>query len=114
MNKPTRLNSFEALGVMLQSDGNKSPDSHATIDPLRSLVTLRIHLETKGRKGKGVTVIQGFHHTDHDLAAIARNLKTLCGAGGTVKDNTVEIQGDHRETVAARLEAMGFRLKVVR
>ncbi|MBI5645478.1 MAG: hypothetical protein HY962_00990 [Ignavibacteriae bacterium] len=61
-----------------------------------------------------MTTIQGFHHTKEDLLDLARRLKALCGAGGTVKDETIEIQGDHRSKVATELERQGYKVKVRR
>jgi translation initiation factor 1 len=75
-----------------------------------ALSKLHVQLEKKGRKGKGVTVIKGFFHTKHDLERFARELKTRCGSGGTVKDDTVEIQGDHRKTAVEYFRALGFRV----
>ena len=81
-------------------------------DHLRSLVTLHVRRETKGRKGKGVTTVFGFHHTQKDLETLARDLKTLCGAGGTVKGDVIEIQGDHREKIAGHLKGSGYKVVV--
>ncbi|MFA6233668.1 MAG: translation initiation factor [Bacteroidota bacterium] len=75
-----------------------------------ALSKLHVQLEKKGRKGKGVTVIKGFFHTKNDLEAFARELKTRCGSGGTVKDDAIEIQGDHRKTAFDYFKAMGFRV----
>jgi len=70
---------------------------------------VRVFREKGGRGGKIVTVVRGL---DRDLAAVASDLKRHCGAGGSVKGDTVEIQGDHREKVAARLQASGYRVKL--
>lgn len=75
-----------------------------------ALSKLHVQLEKKGRKGKGVTVIKGFFHTRQDLEEFARTLKTRCGSGGTVKDDTIEIQGDHRQTAVAFFRALGFKV----
>lgn len=75
-----------------------------------ALSKLHVQLEKKGRKGKGVTVIKGFFHTRQDLEEYARTLKTRCGSGGTVKDDTIEIQGDHRQTAVAFFRALGFKV----
>lgn len=90
------------------------PPTAAKKDPLQRLVTLHIQLETKGRKGSGMTVIRGFHHTPEDLADMARTLKSLCGAGGTWRDDRIEIQGDHREKIARHLRDLGFTVKGVK
>jgi len=73
---------------------------------------VRISLETKGRKGKGVTIITGLPLGDSDLKLVARKLKTQCGSGGTVKDGVVEIQGDHRPALLAELQKQGYRVKL--
>ena len=59
-----------------------------------------------------VTVIRGLPGQGGTLATLARDLKGLCGAGGTVKDGAVEIQGDHRERLAERLRAQGYTVKL--
>lgn len=72
---------------------------------------VRVHLETKGRKGKGVSVITGLPSDPDALAALAKALKVLCGCGGTVKDGNVEIQGDHRDTILKELRKRGIQAK---
>jgi translation initiation factor 1 len=71
---------------------------------------VRVFREKGGRGGKTVTVVRGL--PAGDTAAVATDLKRLCGAGGAVKDGAVELQGDHREKVAARLESRGYRVKL--
>ncbi len=58
---------------------------------------VRVGRETKGRKGKGVTIITGLPLDESGLQKLATDLKRRCGAGGTVKGNTIEIQGDYRD-----------------
>lgn len=72
---------------------------------------VRIRRETKGRKGKGVTLISGTGLEPGALKQLARRLKTRCGSGGTVKNNEIEIQGDHRELLEAELKKEGFIVK---
>ncbi|GHC39116.1 translation initiation factor [Alcaligenes pakistanensis] len=74
---------------------------------------VRLSLETKGRKGKGVTVISGLVMPEDQLKALIKELKNACGAGGTLKEGTLEIQGDHRAVVQARLEHNGLTVKRV-
>jgi translation initiation factor 1 len=71
---------------------------------------VRVFREKGGRGGKTVTVVRGL--PDGELTVVAKELKRLCGTGGAVKNGAVELQGDHREQVAARLEARGFRVKL--
>jgi translation initiation factor 1 len=73
---------------------------------------VRIARERGGRGGKTVTVISGLPGDDAALAEVATRLKRLCGSGGTVKGRAVEIQGDHREKVAAALRAQGHTVKL--
>jgi translation initiation factor 1 len=73
---------------------------------------VRISRERAGRGGKTVTLVRGLPDRGPALEARAAELKRLCGAGGTVKDGAIEIQGDHRERVAERLRALGLSVKV--
>jgi translation initiation factor 1 len=73
---------------------------------------VRIFRERGGRGGKVVTVIRGLRLPDAALAELTAELKRVCGAGGTVKDDAIEIQGDQRERIAERLRALGHRVKL--
>ncbi len=72
---------------------------------------IRIFRERGGRGGKVVTVIRGLP-VGAALLALAADLKRLCGAGGTVKDGTIEIQGDHRAKVAEYFREQGYTVKL--
>ena len=72
---------------------------------------VRVSRETKGRKGKGVTVVTGIPLTGAPLKALALKLKQRCGAGGTIKNGTLEIQGEHRDLLVAELAKMGYNVK---
>lgn len=72
---------------------------------------VRVSLDTKGRKGKGVTVIQGVPLDDAALAQLGKQLKSACGSGGTTKDGVIEIQGDHRTQVIAALQQRGMTVR---
>lgn len=72
---------------------------------------VRVGRSTKGRKGKGVTVITGIPADDGGLKRVAKTLKQKCGSGGTVKAGTIEIQGDHRDVLMAELQAMGYTVR---
>lgn len=73
---------------------------------------VRIRRETKGRKGKGVTLVEGLAMTAPQLAQLAKELKTHCGCGGSVKSATIEIQGDQRQTILAYLNSRGINAKI--
>ena len=68
---------------------------------------VRVSRETKGRGGKAVTLVKGVALGAEALNALGKQLKAACGAGGTVKDGVIEIQGDHVEKVMAALKAQG-------
>jgi len=72
---------------------------------------VRVSRETKGRAGKGVTLVKGLALDDAALVALGKQLKTACGSGGTVKDGVIEVQGDHCERVMALLQAQGHKVK---
>jgi translation initiation factor 1 len=72
---------------------------------------IRVSLDKKGRAGKGVTVVRGLALDAAALAALGKQLKAACGSGGTVKEGTVEVQGDHCERVMALLKSQGFVVK---
>jgi len=78
--------------------------------PSKSTV-VRVGRETKGRRGKGVTIISDLPLNENGLTELATKLKTRLGTGGTVKDGRIEIQGDHRDRVVAELEGLGYRVK---
>lgn len=73
--------------------------------------TVRVSRETKGRGGKAVTVVKGVPLDELALVALGKQLKALCGSGGTVKDGVIEVQGDHCDRLVAALQAQGFTVK---
>ena len=73
---------------------------------------VRVRRETGGRGGKTVTAIYGVALSGEPLKELAGALKRLCGTGGTVKDGTIEIQGDHRDKIVAALEQRGYTVKL--
>lgn len=72
---------------------------------------VRVTLQTKGRGGKAVTVVKGVALDAMALAVLGKQLRAGCGAGGTVKDGVIEVQGDHVELVLAMLTKQGHRAK---
>lgn len=72
---------------------------------------VRVGRETKGRKGKGVTVIKGVPLAGDELEALATRLKKRCGCGGTVEAGTIEIQGDHRDLLVQELGKLGYTVR---
>ncbi|MGI0486308.1 translation initiation factor [Pantanalinema rosaneae CENA516] len=72
---------------------------------------VRVEASSKGRKGKTVTIVRGFQASDDTLADLLKKLKTTCGAGGTIKDNEIEIQGDHKQKIVQFLLQLGYKAK---
>ena len=72
---------------------------------------VRVGRETKGRGGKAVTLVRGVDLPTDQLAALGKRLRTACGAGGTVKDGVLEVQGDHVDRVVAFLQGEGLKVK---
>ena len=73
--------------------------------------TVRVSRETKGRGGKAVTLVRGLALDAAALAALGKRLRTACGAGGTLKDGVLEVQGDHVERVLAWLQQESISAK---
>jgi translation initiation factor 1 len=73
---------------------------------------VRLFRDRGGRNGKTVTVIHGLPDRGPALESRLSELKRMCGAGGTLKDGAIEIQGDHRDRLAERLRALGYTVKL--
>jgi len=72
---------------------------------------VRLMRQTKGRKGKGVTLITGLPPGKDALKKLAKSLKQKCGSGGCVKNGVIEIQGDHRDILEQELGRLGYKVK---
>lgn len=72
----------------------------------------RVSRSTKGRGGKCISLVTGLRLESAALEKLAKQLKQKCGAGGTVKDGTIEIQGDHRALIADELKRLGYQAKL--
>jgi translation initiation factor 1 len=74
---------------------------------------VRVSRESKGRGGKTVTLVRGLPLDAQALADLGKQLRTACGAGGTLKDGVLEVQGDHLERVIELLKQRGFAVERV-
>ena len=74
--------------------------------------TAYLHRDSKGRGGKGVTLIKNLVLSEEDMAALAKKIKQTCGTGGTVKGGVIEIQGENRERIADVLLKLGYKIKL--
>jgi len=106
-----RINTCPRCGLSYKQCRCDQPSSTANQSTKKSDGVVRIMRDRKHRGGKTVTVISGLLATDEAIATLAQQLKKLCGSGGTVKDGTIEIQGDHCDKVQARLVKLGYKVK---
>ena len=92
------------------------PEESCVCPPLPKMLTApekqtaRLAVE-KRKKGKLVTVVRGLSSGGNDLPALLGRLKAACGAGGTLKDELLEIQGNHLERVRDLLTDLGYRVR---
>src|SRR5690554_2482366 len=111
-----KISSLEDLGVFVFStnkdfDLNQNTEEESTLKPQEQL--LEAHLDKKNRGGKIATVIKGYVGTADDLKTLAKELKTLCGVGGSAKDGEIIIQGNFRDKIIGFLKNKGYKLKRV-
>lgn len=94
-------------GVVMRKPVRTPQAPRATPGPPK----IRVGRETAGRGGKGVSVITGLPLAPDALEALAGELKRACGAGGAVRGDRIEIQGEHRERLIAELVKRGYDAK---
>tara|TARA_B110000902_G_scaffold2303_1_gene2582 strand:+ start:1185 stop:1508 length:324 start_codon:yes stop_codon:yes gene_type:complete len=102
-NKESRLVYSTDAGRITQTDKPQAIDTDGIV---------RIRHETKGRKGKGVSLVSGLDLDEAALKTLAKQLKQKCSTGGTIKDGVIEIQGDHRDILKIELEKIGHTVKL--
>ncbi|MBI3364969.1 MAG: translation initiation factor [Ignavibacteriae bacterium] len=111
MSKQIRLKELSELQQLLPESGRSKPAAPMKHNHDGKRKIVRVSRDTKDRKGKVVTIISGFQHNPDTMGEIARTLKQYCGAGGTVKGMTIEIQGDQRERVTEKFGEMNYVVK---
>lgn len=103
------------LVARLLGGGKRREEPPPTAEPppakAKKPAVVRVGRETKGRRGKGVTVVSDVPLNEAGLHELAGVLKQRCGTGGTVKDGRIEIQGDQRDRLTAELERLGYQVK---
>ncbi len=99
--------------LVYSTDGGRiKPTAEPSKTPDAGDGIVRLKRESKGRGGKGVTLVTGISLAEADLKTLAKELKQLCGTGGTVKNGVIEIQGEQRDKLKPFLEAKGFIVKL--
>lgn len=109
MSKKNRQNIVYSTNPNFQYDYDEVQED-VTLIPAEQRLT--IVLDKKQRKGKVVTLVQGFVGTADDLDALAKELKRHCGVGGNAKDGAIIIQGDNKEKIHKLLTNKGYNAKV--
>lgn len=107
MSKKNRNGIVYSTNPDFQYHSNEQPEAE-TLPPAQQ--NLKIWLVKLGGN-KVVTAVRGFVGTEADLSEVGKHLKAACGSGGSVKDNEILIQGDHRDKVLAWLTGKGYKAK---
>ena len=105
------MKSFDDLNIVYSTEqGRIRPEKKEPAAPKGDGI-VRVGRETKGRKGKGMTVITGVPLHPEGLRDLTKKLTQKCGTGGTLKNGKIEIQGDHRDLLVTELQARGYTVK---
>ena len=103
-----KFNSLEQLKSILPND------FVSDISKKKNIVELEAHFSLKGRAGKPVVILKGFVNFNRkDLKLLAKSIQSKLGIGGSVKNDTIILQGDKRKKLIEILKEEGFKLKVV-
>lgn len=92
-------------------EGNSDLETMTTATTAKTMTTLHILVEKKGRGGKVATIVEGFECSDDEVDEIARDIRKRLGTGGSARGGEILIQGDRRNDVAAILHEKGFKVK---
>ncbi len=111
-----KISSLDDLGGFVFStnkdfDFDIPAENEETPEPSKQL--LEVHLDKKNRAGKIATLIKGFTGNEEDIKNLAKELKTLCGVGGSVKEDDIIIQGNFRDKIMEYLTKKGYKVKRV-
>lgn len=107
-NKKERINVVYSTNPNYQYEYNNE-EEETTLPPEQQ--TLRVVIDKKQRKGKVVTLVQGFIGTENDLKTLASYLKNKCGVGGSAKEGEIVIQGELKEKITTLLKTQGYHTK---
>ncbi len=94
------------------SSDNKNKPLPKTDTEIKIPQKHQLYLAKEKRRGKTVTIVKPFYLAKNDLQHLVKTLKKKLGTGGTVKENTLEFQGDIPEQIRTHLESLGYRFKI--
>lgn len=104
--------SDEDYEIVWSDDGShKNKKEKVYQDIVAKDIVLNIRLETKSRAGKAVTVIYNYPENPAYFEDLCKKLKRLCGVGGSLKKESIEIQGDQRAKIEKFCKGLGFQIK---
>ncbi len=89
---------------------DQKPVAVTSLPPMQQ--TAYLHRESKGRGGKTVSLVKNLVLSEADMKTLAKTLKRACGTGGTIKNNVIEIQGEHRQKIAGVLRNLGYKVVI--
>lgn len=99
--------------VVYSEFGNSpSPEEDTPLDIPPQQQQVRIQASRSGRKGKTVTIVSGLQLNPENLNTLLKQLKNQCGSGGTLKENTLEIQGDQAQKLLEIMTKLGYKAKI--
>ena len=98
--------------VAYREFGDEETDDESTAELPPNQHNLKIQVSRKGKGGKTVSIISGFQVSEETLQSLTKQLKNQCGTGGTMRENEVEIQGDHRQQLQGILTKLGYKAKL--
>jgi len=93
------------------SSDNKEKPQKKKASEIKEPNKHQLHFAKEKRRGKVVTIVQPFYLKEKDLKALLKALKKKLGTGGTVKENSLEFQGEIEESLKVHLEKLNYRLK---
>ncbi len=98
--------------VAYREFGDEEQDDSEIVELPPEQQKLKIEVSRKGKGGKTVTIVSGFQLTPENLQSLTKQLKNQCGTGGTSKDTSIEIQGDHRQKLLEIVTKLGYKAKL--
>ena len=93
------------------SSDNKDKPSKKVSTEVKAAEKHQLHFAKEKRRGKVVTIVKPFYLDKTALQALLKTLKKKLGTGGTVKEDSLEFQGEIQETLRKQLDVLGYRFK---